>query len=212
MSPDASRTKRKHFAKYHFNLLSQYTTVNERLRESVLASPVIDKDGYPYLVHPITDGIPYVEPEILNEIIDWMLDVGDFDCDVILAPESMGIPLAIPVSLKLNIPYTVARKRRYDLPGEIIIPHKTGYSDSALYVNGVKRGDRIVIVDDVLSTGGTMSALIDALTSNGIEIVDVLVVLNKGFHGEELKEMFGVDIKTMMKIEIVNGAPAITDD
>ena len=186
--------------------------MNEKLKKSILASPVIDKDGYPYLVHPITDGIPYVEPDMLNEIIDWMLDVGNFDCDIILAPESMGIPLAVPISLRLNIPYTVARKRRYGLPEEIEIPQKTGYSNSALYVNGLKKGDRIVIVDDVLSTGGTMSALIKELSSKGIEIVDVLVVLNKGFRGEELKETFGIDIKTMIKMEFVNGVPVITDN
>ena len=186
--------------------------MNEKLKKSVLESPVIDKDGYPYLVHPITDGIPHVEPEMLNEIIDWMLDVGDFGCDIILAPESMGIPLAVPISLRLNIPYTVARKRKYDLPEEIEIPHKTGYSDSMLYVNGVKKGDRIVIVDDVLSTGGTMSSLIDTLTSKGIEIVDVLVVLNKGFRGEEMKKTFGIDVKTMIRIDFTDGVPVITDN
>jgi len=186
--------------------------VFEKSKESILTSPVIDMDGYPYLVHPLTDGIPKVDPEMLNEVIDWMLNVCSFNCDLILAPESMGIPLAVPISLKLNIPYTVIRKRRYGLPGEMEIPQKTGYSSSTMYVNGVKEGDRVVIVDDVLSTGGTMSALIDALTSRKVVIVDVLVVLNKGFSKKELKETFGIDVKTMIRIDFVDGVPVITDN
>lgn len=172
----------------------------DKLKASIENSPVIDRNGYPYLIHPVTDGIPRMEPEVLEEILDWMLSVCDLNCDVILAPESMGIPLAVPLSLKTRIPYSVVRKRSYGLEGEISIHYRTGYSDRSIFVNGLKAGDKVVIVDDILSTGGTLRALIKALRENGIIIEDVLVVFNKGSRREELVNELGIDIKRMIDI------------
>ena len=64
------------------------------------------------------------------------------------------MPLALMLSLQLGIPFTIIRKREYGLPGEVSIEQVTGYSKSKMYVNGLKKSDRVVIVDDVLSTGG----------------------------------------------------------
>jgi len=185
--------------------------VYEILKNSILESPVIDKGGYPYLVHPVTDGIPRMAPEMLEEIIDWMFEVSDFDCDVILAPESMGIPLAVPISLNTGVPYAVIRKRQYSLPGEIVVPHKTGYSNSTLYVNGINPGDRVIIIDDVLSTGGTLTALMGALKANDVKVVDVIVVFDKGSSEDIIERSFDIDIKIMLKISFENGRPVVTE-
>ncbi|MDR3074961.1 MAG: adenine phosphoribosyltransferase [Candidatus Methanoplasma sp.] len=181
----------------------------EKLKASIMHSRVLDINGYHYMIHPVTDGIPMMEPDILEEIADWMLSVCDFDCDRILAPESMGIPLAVSLSLRLRIPYTVIRKRSYGIDGEIPVKYSTGYSDRVMYVNGLDRGDRVVIVDDVLSTGGTLSALVGALTENGISIADVLVVLNKNSGAEDIGGRLGMKIKTMLDIHLNNGTVEI---
>lgn len=185
--------------------------MHERLKESILKSPILRKNGYPYIVHPVTDGIPCMEPEMLTEIIDWMIDVGDFDCDLILAPESMGIPLAVPLSLRLGIPYAVIRKRKYSLPGEIEIKQHTGYSESSMYINGTSRGQRIAIVDDVISTGNTLSAIIRALKDEGVEITDVVTVFDKGDRADDFEKEFGMTVKTMMRIWIENGKPVCSE-
>lgn len=103
--------------------------MHEKLKASIERSPVIDMEGYPYLIHPVTDGIPEMDPDILDEIIDWMVSIGNFDCDRIIAPESMGIPLAVPLSLRLRIPYSIIRKRSYGIEGETPVKYQTGYSE-----------------------------------------------------------------------------------
>ncbi|MDR1690701.1 MAG: adenine phosphoribosyltransferase [Candidatus Methanoplasma sp.] len=185
--------------------------MHEKLKASIMSSPIISMNGYPYLVHPVTDGIPMMEPDILEEIIDWMLSACSFDCDRILAPESMGIPLAVPISLKLRIPYTVIRKRQYGLNGEITASYRTGYSDRSIYINGLKKGDRVVIVDDILSTGGTLAALVSSLKTNGILIEDVLVVLNKNSGKEELDEHLGINVKRMLDIYVEKDSVTISE-
>jgi adenine phosphoribosyltransferase len=176
--------------------------MHERLKASIKSCPIIDVNGYPYLVHPITDGIPLMDPDVLDEIIEWMISASSFDCDCIAAPESMGIPLAVPLSLKLRVPYTVIRKRPYNLKGEIKVSYKTGYSDREIFINGLKKGDKVVIVDDLLSTGGTLAAIITALKERGVSVEDVLVIFNKCPDTEELSKRLGVEIKRMLDLSV----------
>jgi adenine phosphoribosyltransferase len=49
-----------------------------------------------------------------------------------------------------------------------------------LYLNGILKGDRVVIIDDVISTGGTMRALLQALEIAGAEVVDVCIAIQRG--------------------------------
>ncbi|MGD1061084.1 MAG: hypoxanthine/guanine phosphoribosyltransferase [Methanomassiliicoccales archaeon] len=177
----------------------------ERLKRSLEESPVVRMGDYQYFVNPITDGVPRAEPTILAEVVDEIMRVGEFDCDVICAPEAMGIPLAAALSLRLGIPYNIIRKRSYGLPGEVSVHQVTGYSEKELYLNGIGPGDRVTLVDDVLSTGGTLRAIIRALGSMGAVLVDVIVVVEKGEGRAVLEQELGVEIKTLVKVEVRNG-------
>jgi adenine phosphoribosyltransferase len=146
-----------------------------------------------------------------NVELDWSRDLRDFttitleDCDLILAPEAMGIPLAVPLSLRTGIPYNVVRKRRYGLPGEVSLQQTTGYSRTDMFINGISEGDRVVIVDDVISTGGTIAAIVKALQGMGALIVDIIVVVEKGDRRPILERELGVVIKTLVKVEVRQG-------
>jgi adenine phosphoribosyltransferase len=177
----------------------------ENLRRSLEAAPIVKMGDYNYFVHPVTDGIPFMEAAVLKEIIDRIQNVGDFNCDYIVAPEAMGIPLAVPLTLRTGIPYNVVRKRRYGLPGEVSVHQVTGYSEKEMYINGLRAGDRVVIVDDVISTGGTMRALVQAFQKMGVRIVDIIVVVEKGDHREGLEAELKVKIKTLVKVEVRDG-------
>jgi adenine phosphoribosyltransferase len=177
----------------------------ERLKRSLQESPVVKKGDYDYFVNPITDGVPPMDPAVLSEVVERMLKVGRFECDVILAPEAMGIPLAVSLSLRTGIPYCVVRKRGYGLPGEKMIDQRTGYSRSEMSINGLKAGDRVVIVDDVVSTGGTLKALVLALKEISVEIIDIVIVVEKGEGKADLEKEIGMAIKALVKVEMRHG-------
>lgn len=186
-----------------------FPTMGNLLKESIESGTVIDKNGYPYLVCPILDGIPVMNPKVLRETIDLLKNIGQFDCDLILAPEAMSLPLAIPLALELEIPYSVIRKRPYGLDGEIEIGTTTGYSKSSMYINGLKGGERIVIVDDVVSTGGTLKAIIDALREIDCTVTEVLVAVDKSDDISEVSERLGVDVRAAVKLCVENGIPKV---
>lgn len=176
-----------------------------RFKKSLEQATVIRKGDYDYFVHPLTDGVPRADPLLLDEVVMTMLRLGHFDCDLILAPEALGIPLAVALSQELTIPYAIARKRGYGLPGEIKIDQSTGYSKGVMYVNDVKSGDRVVIVDDVISTGGTLKAMVQALQEAGVHIVEVLIAVEKGDAAEQLRKETGVPVRALVKIEVREG-------
>ncbi|USZ67483.1 hypoxanthine/guanine phosphoribosyltransferase [Halorussus salilacus] len=151
----------------------------ERLHDSLHEAPIIDKDGYQYLVHPISNGVPMLEPELLREVVVEIIRAADLDVDKIVAPEAMGIHIATALSLQTDVPLVVIRKREYGLEGEVALHQTTGYSESEMYINDIEEGDRVLIVDDLLSTGGTLAAITGALDDIGAEIADIVVVIRK---------------------------------
>jgi adenine phosphoribosyltransferase len=154
----------------------------ERLIRSLETCPIVKRGDYDYFIHPITDGVPEVDPALLREVCAAMVKVLDLDrVDLIVVAEAMGIHIGTALSLATDIPFTIVRKKQYKLPGEIAVHQVTGYSKGELYLNRVKKGDRVVIIDDVISTGGTMRAMIQALDAAGAEIVDICVVIRRGY-------------------------------
>ena len=172
----------------------------ENIVESLKKSAVVEKGGYHYFVHPLTNGIPACDPRMIEDITDWMISVGNLNCDLILAPESMGIPYAVMLSAKTGIPYCIIRKISFGFEKEIEITQRTGYSKSSMYIYGVTEGKRVAIVDDVISTAGTMNAIVSAVKMAGAVITDILVPVNKDGGASRAAE-YGISVKTLFNID-----------
>ena len=173
-----------------------------KLEESLKNAPIVRKGEYNYVIHPITDGIPYIEPELLEEVVDRMLNVADMDgIDRIVTAEAMGIPIAGLMSVKTGIPFTIIRKRSYGLEGEISVEQITGYSKSKLFINGIEPDSHVIFVDDVLSTGGTLVAVVQALRETGAHLRDVLIAVDKSENRDAIEAVVGVPIKALVRIK-----------
>jgi adenine phosphoribosyltransferase len=169
----------------------------DKLVESLETCPIVRRGDYNYFIHPITDGVPIVDPALLREVCTAMIKVLDLTgVEKIVVVEAMGIHIGSVLSTMTDIPMTIMRKREYKLPCEIAVHQTTGYSKGELYLNGVYNGDRVVIIDDVISTGGTMKALLKALEIAGAEIVDICIAIQRG------DPDIGRPYKSLVKIEV----------
>ncbi len=175
----------------------------DAIDRSLQTAPVLDRGGYPYIIHPLLDGVPRVDPGLLIAWAEW---AGGQDilqgANLLVAPEAMGLPLATALAMKSGLPYVAVRKRQYDLEDETVAYCETGYSETCLYVNDVREGDRVVLVDDVLSTGGTADALLDTLKAVGATIQGVLVFVDKGDQTERLERKHSVPVRAMRRIQV----------
>ncbi len=173
----------------------------EKLKKSLLEAPVFKRGSYNYFIHPITDGVPEIRPELIREVTANIVRIANLEVDKIVTVEAMGIPIGIGLSIICDIPLVIIRKRKYGLPGEIEISQKTGYSRSQLFLNGINKGDRVIVVDDVISTGGTLLATLESLKTAGAIVKDVVIVVQRGDGVERLKSE-GYAIKTMVQVEV----------
>lgn len=177
----------------------------EHLIESLVSCPIVKKGGYNYFVHPITDGIPSIDPVVLREVAVGMIHLLDLkDVRYIIAAEAMAIPIGTAISLMTDIPVNIIRKRSYGLPGEQEVMQKTGYSKGKMYINGISRGDRVVIVDDVISTGGTMSGILQTFNRMGVEVAGICFAIKKGNPEIEMPYHYLVAIEVDDAVRIVD--------
>jgi adenine phosphoribosyltransferase len=185
----------------------------EELKKSLVECPVVKKGEYFYFVHPISDGVPLVESKLLNTIMDYIVDNFDLsNVDKIVGLESMGIPLATTLSLKTDIPFLIIRKRSYGLEGEVQVHQQTGYGKSELFINNIKEEDNLLLIDDVVSTGGTLTSVITAIDEIGANLEHIIVPIEKDDGRKIVEEATNKKIKTLVKIKMVDGKVTIVED
>ena len=177
----------------------------ELLRQSVIDAPVVMKGEYAYFIHPLSDGVPSQSAELLSAARDLIFEKVDWDnVDLILGIEAMGIPLATALSLKSGKPLVVGRKRSYGLPGEFAIDQTTGYSKGEIYLNDIKKDDKVFIVDDVVSTGGTLLPILKAIDTIGAVVSDCWIIFEKGDGMKNIRKSGNWPLNSLVKIEMID--------
>ena len=185
----------------------------ETLQDSLRGAPIIWKGDYPYFIHPISDGIPRMEAKVLRATRDLIIDMVDWsEIDIVVSVEAMGLPLLAAVGEATGKPTVVVRKRPYGMEGEVRVDVSTGYSTSTAYINDIKPGERVLVVDDVISTGGTLEPLLEALEEIGAILKGVVIAIEKGKGRERLaEERPNWPIQTLARIDIVEGRVEIVE-
>jgi adenine phosphoribosyltransferase len=174
----------------------------ELLKSTLDNAPTVKRGAYNYFQNPLTDGAPNISPDILREIGTAVIKIANMDVDVILTMEAMGIHISAVLSQMTNIPMNIIRKTERYLPDELVIDQTTGYSKGEMYLNSIKSGDRVLIFDIVISTGGTLIAVINGLNKLGAKIEDVVCVIERDDGVVKVKEATGFEVKTLVKIDV----------
>ena len=107
------------------------------------------------------------------------------DIDVVVGMEARGFIFAAPVALALGAGFVPVRKPG-KLPGDVVSQSfdlEYGATELNMHRDAIVSGARVLVVDDVLATGGTVGATAKLLEQLGAELVHVSVLLELGFLG-----------------------------
>lgn len=125
----------------------------------------------------------------LHLAIDTMQDlVKDLDFDVVAGPESRGFIFGTPIAYINRKPFVLIRKKG-KLPCETV--EKTydleyGTATIEMHKDSIKPGQKVLIVDDLIATGGTTEAMIQLIESLGGKVVGIVVLMElAGLKGRE---------------------------
>lgn len=136
-------------------------------------------------------------PEGLKKSIDGMIEsLKDVDFNVVLGPESRGFIFGMPVAYALNKGFVPVRKKG-KLPCETIEKEyalEYGTAVVEIHKDAIKPGDKVVIIDDLIATGGTIEAIIEMVESLGGEVVKIQFLMElAGLKGREKLKGYEVD-------------------
>lgn len=177
----------------------------DTIRDAFQDKPLLSIKGRKFLVNPLTDQMPATTPELLREAARRILEVARWEnADKLIGEEDRGAILVAAVSLASGLPFGMARWQPSGIQEQLWIEFECEYVEGRLYLNGVDRGDRVLIVDDMISTGGTVLALIQLVRMAQAEIVDVICLAEKVEYGgvKRVKRETGVEVKTIVRVSV----------
>ncbi|MBQ3666353.1 MAG: adenine phosphoribosyltransferase [Lachnospiraceae bacterium] len=105
--------------------------------------------------------------------------IKDMDCDLILGPESRGFIFGAPIAYNLHKPFIPVRKKG-KLPCETISMQyelEYGVAEIEIHRDAIKPGQKVVIIDDLIATGGTIEAIIKLVEQLGGEVVGMCFLI-----------------------------------
>ena len=135
--------------------------------------------------------------ETINQIVNFAKEA---NADVVCGPESRGFIFGCPVATEMNVGFVPIRKPN-KLPREqVTVSYDLEYGSNVLcmHKDAIKPGQRVVIVDDLLATGGTMKAAIELIESLGGIVAGIAFVIElEDLEGR--KNFEGYNLYTILK-------------
>lgn len=137
----------------------------------------------------------------LHLAIDLMQkELEDADFDVVIGPESRGFIFGVPIAYNLNKPFVPVRKKG-KLPCETVeMEYDLEYGTAVIemHKDSIKPGQRVVIIDDLIATGGTIEAITKLVESLGGSVVKIVFLMElEGLLGRE--KLDGFEVSSVIK-------------
>lgn len=171
----------------------------EHLRQLIREVPDFPKPGINF--YDITTLLK--DPKGLEGTVDALAEAyKDEKIDTVIGVESRGFIFGAPLAYKLGAGFVPVRKPR-KLPAETIsVSYELEYGTDTLEIHkdAIGAGHRILIVDDLLATGGTARAVVDLVEKLGGEIVGLMFVIELTFlNGRQKFE--GYDVRSLISYD-----------
>jgi adenine phosphoribosyltransferase len=142
-------------------------------------------------------------PSAFNYCIDSMVEIyKDKKIEMIAAIEARGFLFAAPFSYRMGIPLILVRKKG-KLPGKTLykeVELEYGRSEIEIHLEDVKKDSRILLVDDLIATGGTLSVARELLGQAGGVIQDIFGVVGLPILDYK-KKLSGITINTLIEYD-----------
>ncbi|MGN8914088.1 adenine phosphoribosyltransferase [Anaerofustis butyriciformans] len=142
------------------------------------------------------------DKDALKETIDRLCDYIPNDVDLIVGPESRGFIFGTAVAYKIGAGFVPVRKPG-KLPAETLsytYDLEYGTDTIEIHKDAIKKGDKVVIIDDLIATGGTLEASAKAVEMLGGEVVSIVALMElTGLNARDKLKAY--DVHTLVEYE-----------
>lgn len=143
------------------------------------------------------------DPEGLRLSIEGMQELlKDKEFDVVVGPESRGFIFGVPIAYNLHKSFVPVRKKG-KLPCETVeMEYDLEYGSAVIemHKDAIRPGQKVVIIDDLIATGGTLEAIVKLVEGLGGEVVKICLLMElAGLKGRE--RLSGYDVGSVIVYE-----------
>ncbi len=137
------------------------------------------------------------DAEGLRSSIDELTNLSKQDeFDIVVGPESRGFIFGVPVAYNLSKGFVPIRKKG-KLPAEVVTKEYSleyGTAEIEIHKDAIQKGQKVIIIDDLLATGGTAKAIVELIESLGGEVVSLNFLIELDFlKGRKLLEGYKIN-------------------
>lgn len=129
-------------------------------------------------------------------------ELDGLDFDVIAGTESRGFIFGMPIAYNLHKPFVLVRKKG-KLPKETVSASydlEYGSAEIEMHKDSIKPGQKVVLIDDLIATGGTIEAAAKLVESLGGEVVRIIFLMElAGLKGRE--KLKNYDVRSVIRYE-----------
>lgn len=177
------------------------TTQLDLIKSSIKSIPNYPKEGIIFRDITTLLEVPAAFKATIDLIVEQYRDKG---ITKVLGTESRGFIFGAPVALALGLPFELVRKPK-ELPRETISQSyqlEYGQDTLEIHVDAISEGDNVLIIDDLLATGGTVEATVKLVQRLGGVVKHAAFVINlPELGGEKRLNNLGVDCYTLVNFE-----------
>lgn len=177
------------------------TTQLDLIKSSIKSIPNYPKEGIIFRDITTLLEVPAAFKATIDLIVEQYQDKG---ITKVLGTESRGFIFGAPVALALGLPFELVRKPK-KLPRETISQSyqlEYGQDTLEMHVDAISQGDNVLIIDDLLATGGTVEATVKLVQRLGGTVKHAAFVINlPELGGEKRLNNLGVDCYTLVNFE-----------
>lgn len=144
----------------------------------------------------------FLDPKLYEDVIADLVKFSRGKVDAVCGIESRGYLFGIAVAVALDVPFVLIRKKGKLPPSVISEKYDLEYGSAEIETREgqIKKGQKVLIHDDLLATGGTTEAAAKLVQKQGADVVQFSFLIGlKDLNGEEKLRKFGADIYSILQ-------------
>lgn len=164
--------------------------------------PIVKLERTNYVVNPLLDHEPETTFKLVDDAVRELSKLINFSkINKIVCEEDRGGFIGAILAHKNKKSLAMVKWNPPKLNGQHGINFRNAYAEGKMYLYGIKKGDKVVLVEDLIDSGNTIIKMIELLREKDINIVDVVCIAEKiDYAGaKRIKEATGLKIKSILK-------------
>jgi len=165
--------------------------------------PLIKIEDRNYIINPLLDHAPETGYKLMRDVVIELTKITELArANKIVGEEDRGGYIAALMAYKNKKSLAMVKWNPGGLKGDLSINFRNAYTNGKMYVHGIKKGEDVILVEDIVDSGGTLIAMINLLKKSGVNIRDVVAIAEKIEYAgcRRIKEETGVSVKCLLRV------------